>query len=464
MQARLLAVQRGLLWLLAASLAIAVVTRPAPGNGRLVAAVNELKRLQADFTPREAERALTEQAVAQAARLSTPVGRPAGRPAGGPTGPKVVVAEGARTVRPLSSVSLATLADVAAYSRPGSTLSVGVVEMAALTDSLNWRFARSEKSGPFTVQAIDLVRADVSAEDLALERQVGAVRLESRDARLAMERSERRIVPIEQRVEIQAKRRRAQSLHKSRLELEEARTELLERTWARSRIEKRYEEAAQRAQRPHKVTGGGRVVERALARVTYAVGDEVATVDVPVPLGVHDVPVSSLRVTDFAAVRAASLWDRVKGGDAAAAVAHVEGLYNWHLRHVSLFGVRLTGWWVVAFLPGFLPCLLGLVLFRIRKAETAYSPFVTDVPSAPPPVGLDNRGFELVALVLLPLLAIVGAGWAQVADGQLPLGPGLSAIACLVLGGLAFTNLQDLRAQTVSIVRSNSYPPGRPTP
>jgi hypothetical protein len=454
MEARLSAIHRGLLWLLAASLAVAILTRPAPENRRLVRALEEVSSFRAAFDQKAAEQALQQQATAQVDVALSGLENTAKH------GPTVKVLPTAAPVRALASVTLATLSDVIAHTAPASTVTVGVANLEALRGSLAWRLARTQHGSVFTVSSVQLFPAEITREDVALEREVGELRLASLEARAAFEQAESRIGTLEYRVEAQAKRR-SKTLFKSRLALEEARVTLQEKTQARSAVQAQYDAAAQRAERPRKLAGSlgrARVPEVAIARVRYQYGSQTSTLDIPIPLEQRKVPVPPLTGVSFTAVREAGLWDAVKDKSAAAAMAHIETRFNWHFQRVSLLGIELDGTLLLAFLPCILPLLLAMLLRRIRRAEISYSPFGPQLPRSLPWVGLKNRFLEFLVIILLPLFAVFTAAAALVLNGSVPFVPALSGIACVTLGVYAFTQVRELRDQTLSIAR-HSYPP-----
>jgi len=454
MEARLSAIKRGLLLLLAASLMVAFFARPAPENRRLVHALDELTAFRKTFDRQAAEQSLLAQAAheGEVSLQSLEAAWPTKR------GPKLKVAQGVEPVRPFGVVSLATLSDVAAHSQPGSTITVGSLDGDALVTSLTWRLARTERNGVFTLKSVELVPAELTHDDVEQEKNVAGLRAASLDARAALEEITHRIEILEYRVEAQSKRRSKQ-LFKSRLALEEARQTLAERTQVRTDTQQRYDEAVQRAEQPRKTRELSGVPRAALARVKLSYGADEIAYEIPVPLVMHEVPVQPLRVTAFSATRTAELWDRVRGGDADAAIALVESRFNWHLHHVALLGVKLNGTILLQILPAILPCLMWLLLVSLRRAETAYSPFGTKVPTTPPSVGFENRFIEFIAIFVLPLAAVASAATALVLDARLPVGPALTGVACVALGVYAFTKVQEIREQTVSIVQSQSIPP-----
>lgn len=455
MEARLSAVQKRLVLLWFASLAVAILARPQPDNGRFTAALDELVSFRSQFVRRDAEQALRAQAEAGSQlSLKAVLSEQAQR-----RGPRLRLAEQTPALRPLSGVRLATLADVSDHARPGATLAVGSPSVEALGASLAWRLSRTQKSGPFTLASVQLLPAEVSAEDVALEAQVGVLRLASLAARAAVDDATRKVATAERRVEKRAKRK-SRSLEKMQIALDAARLVLDEKSARHTLAQQAYEDAARRAERAFVSTPqGAGAPERALARVTMELAGERSTLDIPVQLSLLQLPVAPLSGAGFPALRAAGLWDEVKGLSPEAAISAIRGRFNWHFNHVELLGLKLSGSRLLQLLPCVLPLILAVLLLHMRSAEACYSPFSTRVPDSLPRVGLKSRFLEFVAIVLLPLAAIASAAASLLLIGQPPVLPALTAVAGLPLAALVFAKLSDLREQTVSIVKSHSFPP-----
>jgi len=458
MEARLAAIKKGLLLLLAASLVLGVLARPAPENRLLVQALDELTAFRARFDREAAEQALLRQALSQGevALQSLDAAFP------NKQSPRLKVAEHAPAVRPLGVVSLATLSAVATHAQPNSTLRIGTLDVAPLAPSLTWRLARTKRNGTFVLTSVELVPADVTHEDVAFEQTVAELRLASLDARAALEDATRKVDRLRYRLAKQ-NRRRSSSRFKTQLAYDDAKLLVAQGTQIRIDTQRRYEAAVHRATRPRERVVLSTLPEAAIARVKLSYGGEESVFEIPVALVPREVQLSPVSASSFAATRAASLWPAVQDGDAAAAIAVVEGRFNWHFHRISVFGTELSGTSVLQLMPCVLPCLLWLLLVLLRRAETSYSPFATKVPDSPPSVGFDNRFIEFIAIFILPLSAVASAASALVIDGRLPIGPALTGFACVALGVYAFTKIQDLREQTVSIVRSQSMPPVAPT-
>lgn len=477
MEARLSAVQKRLLLLLLTSVVVAVLARPQPDNGRFTAALDEMVSFHTGFVRSDAERTLRIQAEAHS-QLSFADMQAV---EGARHGPKLKLAGSLKPLRPLTGVRLGTLAELHIHAQPGATMSVGTPSAEELGSALAWRLARTQKNGPFTVVDIQLVNAALGEADVALEQQVGQLRQASLSARAALDDATRKVAVAERRVEKRAKRR-SRSLEKMQVALGAARTLLDEKSTLHAQAQQAYESAAQRAELgaapargalvpgAQSASSGARAEPDsraephastlALAQVTVELAGQRSTLNIPVRLTRVAVPVAPLPGAQFLAIRAAGLWDEVKDMNPEAAAGTIRGHFNWHFNHVQLLGLKLSGSKLLQLMPCILPLLLGLLLLRMRSAETSYSPFTTRVPDSLPRVGFKSRSLEFVAIVLLPLVAIASAAASLLLIDQPPVLPALTAVACLPLGSLVFAKLSELREQTVSIVRSHSgFPP-----
>lgn len=457
MQARLSAVQNRLWLVLAATLVVLVVTLPRPENRRLVGALEEMESFRHAFDRAAAERALREQAESASAASMQDVEKAAqNRHAY-----KLKLAPSAPPVRPISVLDLGSLAAVEQHAQPGTTVTVGAPDVNALGASIGWRLARTS-GGPFTLLSAELLLADVDEKDVALEQEVARLRAASIETRKAVEEATRRVEIYEQRVEFQTKAR-SKYLGKSREALYEARTALDEKTRLMTDTQASYDAEATRAQEPRKLREpNGTVPTAALARVVVSNNGTPITFDIPVPLRHRRVPVTPLTGANFAHSKEASLWDEVKGLDADGAVRAIRSHFNWHMAALELGPVTLKGAYLLQLLPAIMPVLLYVLLVHIRRAATSYSPFSTKVPEQAPRVGFGSRIVEAFVLVVLPLGTAASAATALILINHVPVIPALAAVACFGLGGYAFTELKELREQTVWIVRSHSYLPPEP--
>ena len=240
-----------------------------------------------------------------------------------------------------------------------------------------------------------------------------------------------------------------------------ARVTLDERQQLATDTQKRYEQKAQAALN-HKPTpqpvGAFALVALGLEHAATHV-----TIEVPAALTLRDTPVPSLRGGEFAAARAAGLWDELKDKDADQALAAIRAHFNWHYRYVELLGIPFGGMTVLQFLPCLLPLVLVLLVLRMRAVRAGYNPFGTTIDSSLPRVGFRSRTLDFVVVIVLPFAAAASAATSLLLIRQVPVLPVLSAIACLLAGSYAFGKLGDLQALVEAVVHSHSsHPPAEP--
>lgn len=454
MEARISAVQQTLLLLLVASLALAVLARPHPENRQFTGALTELTQFRAGFQRQNWERSLREHAEAQGTLpLSAVQSALLGKGL-----PSVEIADAAPPVRPLTDVRLATLAEVHAHAGQQSTLTIGIPDVQALGAALSWRLAHEGKSA--RLKSVQLAAAAVSLDDVKLEQEVARLRIAVLDAEAEVTTATDKLT-LEQNV-FEARRKRGlpwKTILKS-IEAVKLATETLDAKKASLlALQQRYQSEATRAQAQRASTTPGRVPTVAVATVTLEREGTESSYTIPVILTLRDVVVPALPQGAFAATRAAGLWDEVKGYDAEHAIAAVKAHFNWHNRGVQLLGLSLSGALLLHLLPCLLPALLAVLLIRMRAVGKNYSPFSTKVRGALPRVGFRSRAFDWIVLVVLPFLVVASAAASLLLIGQLPVLPGVTALACLALGAVAASRLSELQELITSVVQSHSYPP-----
>jgi hypothetical protein len=453
MQARISAAQHALLLLLVASLAVAVLARPFPDNRNFTDALAELEAFRADFSRPALEKALREHAEAQRALPLAALQRSAG----GARGVKLQVAKDAAPLRALTTVRLATLADVRAHAQPPSTVKTGAPEPAALGAALAWRLIRSQKPSPFLLRGAELATGEVGKDDVELEREVAKLRLEQLHAQAAADDASKKLLAEETMLEARRKRHLPWKVLVKSVEAAKAAKQTLdEKTRTLSDAQQRYESAAARAERPRELSEAAQIPDFALAKLDV---DQLGSLQIPVALDVRDVPVPTLRHDTFAATRAAGLWDEVKDRDADAAISAVRGHFNWHNRQLQLPGVQLSGAAVLQLAPCILPVLLMMVLLRLRGAAGSYSPFTTKVEATLPRVGFRSRAFDCVVLIILPVLAAASAAASLMLINRMPIVPLVTGILCLMIGASALVKLGELQDLIESVLHSASFPP-----
>jgi hypothetical protein len=457
MQARLSAVQSALFWLLAASLAATLLARPHPENRRYMDALEEVEAFQHGFDRERVTHSLLQVARDQAAQPLTALPSAVS----GPKVPRLQIEKNAPALQPMAALELNTLADVHARAQPHGTLGIGVAELAPLGAALSWRLTRLAP-GPFTLQAVELARAEVGQADVDLEREAARLRLASLQAESGVEAATKKLEAAELTLERHRKWKLPwKVLVKSEEARRAAKTGLDQETEAARAAATQYENAAKRALSPRPLTNASdlTIPSFALAQIKLTQGSGASTIAIPIAIEQRQVSIASLQGGEFAATRAAGLWDEVKNLDAAHASVAIRAHFNWHYRYVQLLGIKLGGMTVLQFVPCLLPLLLCLLVIRMRAVGGNYNPFGTTVNRALPRVGFRHRALECLVVVVLPFLAAASAAASLLLVRQVPALPVLTAIACLLLGGYAFTKLGELQSLVEDVARSHSNPP-----
>ena len=456
MEARISALQQALLLLLVASLALAVLARPHPDNYRLNGALKELTAFRQGFERSRAESGLRAQAEAQGlvplAALAAKVE--------GPGVPRVKLPAGAPPVRPLTSAHLATLADIAAFSTAQAKLTLGSPDLEALGPALAWRLVRTRKEGPFTLKSVELESADVGDAELARERETAQLRLQVSQDQAAVDAAQKKLETEERILEARKTNRASWKMVLKAMDAQkEAAAALEEKKAVLSKSQGSYESAAQRAEQKPKAKQPGAVPAFASAHVALEHASGPVAFDIPVAISARDVAIAPLSGATFPVTHDAGLWDELKGLDPDAAIAHVRDHFNWHNKGVELAGARLSGALVLQVLPLLLPVLLLLVRARTRELAVSYSPFSTKVPGSLPRIGFNNRFFDALVVIVLPVLTTLSAAASLLLIGQLPVLPFLALLGCVLLGLSAFHKLSEAKEMVHSVVHSHSYPP-----
>jgi hypothetical protein len=455
MHARISTAQHALLLLLVASLGVAVVSRPDPDNRHFTDALQELESFRADFSRPAIEQSLREQAEAQRA---VPLGA-LQKQASAVRGVKLQVAKDAPPLRPLTSVRLATLAEVRAHAQPPSKVKTGAPDVSGLAGALAWRLLSSQQQGPFSLASAELITAQVGKQDVELEREVGKLRVEQAQAQGALDDATRKL-EAEERV-LEAKRKRRQPwkvVVKSVEAVQAAKDTRDEKARTLAEVQQRYESAARRAQEPHAPTTPEQLPEFALAKLAI---EPLGSLQIPVEVELRDVPVPTLRHDSFAATQAAGVWDEVKDLDAERAIEAVRGHFNWHNRQIELAGLALTGAAVLQLAPCILPLMLLLVVLRVRVASGSYSPFNTKIETTLPRVGFRSRALDCLVVIIMPVLAAASAAASLMLINRPPILPVVTGLSCLMIGSYALVKLGELQDLIESIAHSNSFPPSQ---
>lgn len=456
MEARISAVQQALLLLLVASLALGVLARPYPDNYRLTGALNELTTFRQGFERSAAEGLLRAQAEAQGLLpLAALAAKVSGRAV-----PKLKLPADAPGVRPLTSAHLNTLADVFAFATTKAKLTLGSPDLEALGPALAWRLARSQKEGPFVLKSLELTSAEVSEQDLTRERETAELRLSVLRDQDAVDAAQKRLETEERILEARKTNRASWKMVLKAMDAQkEALAGLEEKKATLAKTQASYESAAQRAEQAPKATKPGAVPAFASAHISLEHASGPVTFEIPVAIAAREAAITPLTGATFPVTHNAGLWDDVKSLDPDAAIDSVRERFNWHNKQLELGGVSLPGSLALQILPLILPLLLMLVRARTRGLAASYSPFSTKVPGTLPRIGFNNRTFDALVVIVLPMLTTLSAAVSLLLIGRLPVLPALATGACLMLGLSAFHKLGEAKQMVQSVVHSHSYPP-----
>ena len=168
---RIKAVQRMFWALLAIGLVVALIGLPLGDDAATMDALSELKAFQGSFDREGLERDLVSRASAQG---EVQLAEVAGKVKGAGT-PKLRAAQGAAPVKPDASLALASLAQINALGRAGSTLEIGTASADALAQGIGWRLSRQPGASQFELTGIQLSRGGCSQADVDREPHGGGV-------------------------------------------------------------------------------------------------------------------------------------------------------------------------------------------------------------------------------------------------------------------------------------------------
>jgi serine/threonine protein kinase len=346
-QSKLSMVRGGLGLLLLASFTILIRAQASSEHDRtLLRAQAELAALREGFDRKQAERALKAQADALGRApfvLETKVRQKRGRAM------RATTASQTAWVSPLSEVTLQSLQQIDKYAQPGSAVTVHVLDAEALASSLSWRLSRTGQGTAPTLKSVELYWADVSQQDLDLEREVLALHEQSVQAQKAL--GARRV----------ARSRRPVRGGAARL--------LNERKEASAAALARYEEAAQRAESQREATAAPRIPGVAVARVTVAYEADDISLDVPVPVMARSVTVTPLLGVELTATRATGSWDTLKHQSADAAAVILTRHIPWHAQPLTILGTQVRRIELLRIVPGLLLALIGILSFQMLSIE-----------------------------------------------------------------------------------------------
>jgi hypothetical protein len=456
MKARLLAVQRTLYVLIAASMLVSVVALPRGRNRDYMLALEELKAFQAAFDQKKLEQSLLGYAQNQGAVQLEDIAKRVR----GPGVPALTAAAKAQAITPRAQVQLDTLGAVVARVNTASDLPIGVVGPDALAEAIAWRLSRLPDVTDAVLTEVSLLAGDVSDADAQREHSVAQARLAAREADAIFEAATAKLAAAE---ELYANRRKWKASWKMMLKADEARKEArvaLDAAQADKAAKHAAYEQGARSALAVQAKGEGDT-SHAVAQVELTSGARKLVLQVPVTLETRRAALPSLKGIGLTATREAGLWDEVKDKTAAQAIDVVHAHFTWHYRYVEPFGMRLGGMTLLHLLPIALPVILFLLLLRIRRVSVSYNPFGAVELESLPRVGLGPRALDALVLSILPFVAAVLTMIALIAISEIPVLPLLSGFLALGLGAYVFIELGALQSLTDAVARSHSTPPPR---
>jgi hypothetical protein len=458
---RIKAVQRMFWSLVAVGLLVALLGVPVGNDAATMDALNELTAFEANFDRAGLERDLLARARAQGA---VPLAAVASKVAGKGV-PKLRAAASAQPVQPSAGLALATLGQVNALGRPGSTLDIGTASASAVGQSIAWRLSRQEGLGPQELLSVALTDTRCSDADLARERDVVQARATALESSSAAAIAAKRHEDAEQLTEL---RKKWKAPWKSILKANEKRLEALavsEKAQATlQQDQQRYEALAKQAEGGGAKDGASAGCAIASVQLRDAAGGQPRTLRLPTPVEQRAVPVPPLSGVDFPVTHERGLWNEVEGSSVSDAIGYLRGRFSWHYRYVELGGLKLGGMTLLQFAPlALLPFFFALIR-RSRGLSALYNPFDQPTIAANlPSVGFGAGSLNLLVLILLPLLACGLCAWSLFQIDQPPLVPLLCAIGSLALGGFSHVALHELLELRDAITRSHSNPPPAPS-
>ncbi|MFT3923593.1 MAG: hypothetical protein QM778_13765 [Myxococcales bacterium] len=476
MEARLLAAHRGLIGLLFVTLAVLPICLPRPGDARVARGYAELSEFQ-----RSVDLAATEQTRrAQAMQFAQVPLQELAAPAPGPEAARGAlrersgkvrarwqVADGAPALAPLANLRLVSLGDVSAQSQGAAQAEVALPRADAVQAALAFRLARLGATGTPTITGAVLEAAELGAEDVQREFEVRELEREVAEARVGLERAERRREFAEKRVEAR-KKRRSRSTDKFRELLTTALQQRDEKAAVYEALQTRYEALAEQVMQGSAAApmreAGAELPRFARLRVslegppaeprelTLAVELERRLVSLP-PLVIPGAQAS------FPALHAADLWQELAPLAPTPALETVRARLSWQVRPLSALGIPVEGSWVLQALPWLVVLALLVACRRAVGAASSHRLFGAQPRGNLPQVGFKKRSYELLVTVVLPLGVCLLAGISLWLLRRLPLSPAVAFTVCAPLSLRLFAKLDELRVLNRSILQYHSYPP-----
>jgi hypothetical protein len=475
--ARRMQTAAGMFWgWLVVGMGVAVIGVPTGNDAGAMAALDEGTRFASAFDRASLERGLRSHATAQ---HGVPLAKVAQRISGRGV-PKTSAAPTAAPIAPYSLLELDTLGQVHALAAPGATLSIETPRPESIGEALSWRLTRSANREPHLLQAVVLTDLSCTSTDLDREREIGRLQGELSQARSRAESAEQRQGAAERAYEARRKHRAPwKVIAKANETRAEARKSLEEAQRLLLAAATRYETVASEALRLAGESGTKPRFSRASAtkqRRKPSDADEVscrvatATLQpksgttplefsVPARVDRRDMPVPQIAGAGFEAAKRFGFWNDIKDSAPPVAVAQLRGRFSWHYRYAELAGIKLGGMTVLQLAPLALVAMLLLVIRSCRRVSATYNPFDSPVFTSLPMVGFSTRWANLLALIGLPVVACGLSAWSLLQIAHVPVGPALSGVACLALGGLAFVALRRLLDLREAIMQSHTIPP-----
>ncbi len=458
MKARLVAVQRTLVALILASLALSAIAFPHGRNREYMAALEELKAFRGAFHRQELEQSLLSYAQKQGVVGIDEIAKNVK----GPGVPTVHAATDAAKILPRASVTLGTLGEVLTRASGPTTLPIGVPSASELGAGIAWRLSRmpdaSAAGAAVELRAITLAEGAVSDEDLARERNVAKERVAAQDADRAFDDATQKLNAAN---DLYDARRKWKASWKMLIKADEgrkdARAALAAAVTDRDQKQAAYERDAKLAE--SFVVKGADDPAHSVANVRLAIGKRELTLLVPITIETRSAALPQLGGIALSATRAAGLWDDVQGKTAADAIEIARSHFTWHYRYVELGGMKLGGMTLLHVLPAALPIVLFLLLLRIRRVSVSYNPFGAVESAELPRVGLGPRALDAIALAVLPFAAAILTIISLTSIGEIPVLPLIAGFLSLGLGAYVFVELGALRSLTDAVARSHSTPP-----
>jgi hypothetical protein len=439
--------------LLAAGVIVALLGVPFGDDDDTMDALQELTAFQRNFDRKKLEATLLSLASAQGLVGLDQVARAVA----GPAAPQVVAAPSAKPIEPDAGVALASLQQIHALSRRGSTLEIGTASADELGLALGWRLSRRAGVERFELRSIALGGGACSSADVERERAVA-------DARKAMLQSTGDAEAAQKRFDdaegLSEQRRKWKAPWKSILKAdekrEEARTALKQAQQTLAKNSKHYESLAKKAESakpaadaPRRSGAKASDCTIAAAAVRELPSGKDFELRLPTPVARRAVPVPPLTGVEFPVMHASGLWDELEQSSVAAAIERLRGRFSWHYQ----------GRLVLQLAPlALLPFFLGLMR-RTRGVGALYNPFDRVSFDSLPRVGLGSGFLNLIVLVLLPLAACLLCAWSLIQLNEPPIVPALCAMACVGLGGICHVKVGELLELRDAITRSHSNPP-----